>query len=358
MGITKSKIQRGFQGMRLRQRFGAMVSLVLVGFLLLNAGQAAYAQRSRPFTVGLWGDMPYARSNDGEKMAALVESINDADLAFSVFDGDFKDGSSQCTDDTYTGAIALFDSFKAPMVYVAGDNEWTDCHRTNNGGYDNLERLNHLRNVLFSRSESFGQRRMPLEHQGAVGSPYVENTRWTKNRVLFMGLNVPGSNNNRVHDEAECTNRSARTAAQCAADNAEYAERDAKNIEWMKQSFAMAKAQRAVGVMLIMQADPGFDLPETEDFDERTLPKSDGYTAFLAALVEETRAFSGAVVMVHGDTHFFKIDKPLINQANLVPNFTRLETFGSPNINWVKVTVNPASRNVFLFEQVLVTPAA
>src|SRR5262245_31473727 len=79
-----------------------------------------------------------------------------------------------------------------------------------------------------------------------------------------------------------------------------------------------------------------------------------GYNNFLAALVAGTQAFDGQVVLVHGDTHFFKVDKPLINQANLLENFTRLETFGSPNIHWVKVTVDPSSRNIFTFEPMIV----
>lgn len=329
-------------------RFVAIAVLTLSCFTMLNVANISQAQNAQPFVFGLWGDMPYAKSNDSVKIPALVKDINDANLMFSIYDGDIKDGSSQCTDDIYTAAISLFNSLKAPVVYVPGDNEWTDCHRTNNGGYDNLERLDHLRSVMFTSEESFGQRRMPLQHQATVGHKYVENTRWIQNRIMFVGLNVPGSNNNRVHDDAECTKKSARTPAQCAADNVEYAERDAANINWLKQSFTMAKSRRAAGVMITIQADPGFDYPETEDIDERTLPNFDGYTAFLDALATETRNFSGQVVLVHGDTHFFKLDKPLTNQANLLPNFTRLQTFGSPNIHWVKVTVNPADRNVFL----------
>jgi hypothetical protein len=45
----------------------------------------------------------------------------------------------------------------------------------------------------------------------------------------------------------------------------------------------------------------------------------DGYDAFLNALVAETQAFDGQVVLVHGDTHFFKMDKPLVDQAHLDP---------------------------------------
>ena len=83
-------------------------------------------------------------------------------------------------------------------------------------------------------------------------------------------------------------------------------------------------------------------------------PGYDGYDAFLAALIAETRGYAGQVVLVHGDTHFFKIDKPLINQALMIPNFTRVETFGSPNVHWVQVDVDPSSRSVFSFRPMLV----
>lgn len=323
--------------------------VIAVGFAQTTAAQ------TESFTFGLWGDLPYAKANDATKMAALVTDINAANLAFSIFDGDIKDGSSQCTDDVYTSAIDLFNTFTAPVVYIPGDNEWTDCHRTNNGGYDSLERLEHVRQVMFARPTSFGQQTIPLEHQGRIGARYVENTRWKQGGVVFVGLNVPGSNNNRVHDDAECTDKSARTAEQCAADNAEYAERDAKNIEWISQSFQLARADKAAGMMIVIQADPGFDIPETEDVDERLSPDHDGYTAFLDKLVEETRTFPGQVVLVHGDTHFFKLDKPLLKQDQLLPNFTRLETFGSPNAHWVAVTVDSSSRDVFTFHPMIVT---
>jgi hypothetical protein len=170
---------------------------------------------------------------------------------------------------------------------------------------------------------------------------------------VYVGLNIPGSNNNKVNTLAECTTNSARNQDQCDADNAEYAARDVANIEWLHESFEVATANEALAVMVIIQADSSFDLPETST-NERTLPGFDGYDNFLAALTAETQAFDGQVVLVHGDTHFFKVDKPLINQANLLENFTRVETFGSPNIHWVQVTVDPKSRNIFTFEPMIV----
>jgi hypothetical protein len=307
------------------------------------------------FAFGLWGDMPYAKASDGPRIPALIADMNNDRLAFTAFDGDIKDGGSPCTDDQYAAAIDRFNQLQAPAVYVPGDNEWTDCHRTNNGGYDNVERLDHVRKVMFAGPDSFGEHTMPLVHQGKAGEAYSENTRWAVGDAVFVGLNVPGSNNNKINDPAgtECTANSVRKQADCEADNAEYAARSQADIDWLHQAFVAAKGSNARGVMVIMQADPGFDLPETA-VNERANPAVNGYTDLLNALAEETKAFPGQVVLVHGDTHFFKLDKPLVDQAHLIPNFTRLETFGSPNVDWVKVTADPRSRNYFTFEPMVV----
>jgi hypothetical protein len=88
--------------------------------------------------------------------------------------------------------------------------------------------------------------------------------------------------------------------------------------------------------------------------NERLDPTMDGYTALLADLVKESRAFRGQVALVHGDTHYFQVDKPLSSTIDLVANLTRVETFGNPNVHWVKATIDPSSPNVFTFEPQIV----
>jgi len=94
--------------------------------------------------------------------------------------------------------------------------------------------------------------------------------------------------------------------------------------------------------MIVMQANPGFELaPEM-----RT-----GYEDLLAALEQETVAFGKPVVLAHGDTHTFRVDKPMIASptGERVENFTRVETFGSPEVNWVRATVDASDPEVFSF---------
>jgi hypothetical protein len=341
-------------------RISAFISRALVASIavVLSGCAASPSSNSATYAFGLWGDMPYRKAGDDAKLPAVLQSINQSDIAFSVYDGDIKDGSSKCTDDIYTKALAMFGSMQKPVVYVPGDNEWTDCHRSNNGGFNALERLAHLRKVMYPTMNSLGQTTLALEHQGkAAGDKFVENVRFAYGPVVFVGLNVPGSNNNVILNAKDCSNKSARTQEVCDASNAEYLERDAANIAWMEQSFQKAAQSNARGIVLVFQGDPGFDYPETEDVDESLQAQFSGYRNFIAKTIVQTEKFNGQVLLVHGDTHFFKIDKPLYSPTKLLPNFTRLQTFGSPSLHWVRVTVNPATEQLFQIEPVIVKQA-
>ncbi len=55
------------------------------------------------------------------------------------------------------------------------------------------------------------------------------------------------------------------------------------------------------------------------------------------------------VLFVHGDTHYYRVDHPLTDSASgkTIDNFMRLETFGSPHTNWVKVSVGASDTRLF-----------
>lgn len=323
----------------------------LAGALLVLSLASAQAQT---FSFGLWGDMPYHKAGDEAKIPALLKSLNQSDIAFSLYNGDIKDGNTSCDDAIYASALTMFAQMKKPLVYLPGDNEWTDCHRASNGSYDPLERLAYLRRTMYPTPASLGRRTMPLTHQGQPGEKFYENVRFSHKGIVFAGFNMPGNNNNQVTDEKACHYKSERSAAQCEAANAEYEERDAANVRWLEEAFSTAKAQKARGLVLVFQADPGFDLPETHGQDDSQAPEFTGYRHFMSSVIRETEQFAGQVLLVHGDTHFFKLDKPLYSPYKLLPNFTRLETFGSPLIHWVRVTVAPNNPNVFSVQPVIV----
>ena len=323
-------------------------------FWVVVLGLACLGVHAADFSFGLWGDMPYAKNKDGAQTQAVMDSINASDIAFSIFDGDFKDGSSSCHDALYAHTWHTFNTMRQPLVYVPGDNEWTDCHRSNSGGFDALERLSLIRRTFFGKPESLGQTKVLLIQQGESGAKFSENTRFAHRGIVFVGLNVPGSNNNWVSNAQECTHKSVRTQLDCDAANAEYLERNKANIEWLKAAFAQARAQSARGVVVVIQANPGFDLSETWPLDESTLPEYSGYRQWMAALIAQTESFTGQVLLVHGDDHFFKIDKPLYSPNKMLKNFTRVQTFGSPSNHWVKVTVDVSTPQVFDIQPVIV----
>jgi len=249
--------------------------------------------------------------------------MNAANLDFSVFDGDFK-GGGPCEDRLYTEAVDRFDQLDAPAVYVAGDNEWTDCRE---GGRDVAnERLAHLRGVMFARPDSFGRRTMALDHQSPA---YPENLRWQMGGVVFVTVHVVGSDN---HD----------------ADPAEATARDVANRDWLHDSFALAGHTGAAGVMVVTQADPAFEVVNPAD---RAALGVDGIDPFVDALRDETIRFGRPVALVHGDGHRYRLDHPLVDRSGApVPNLVRLETFGTPDVSWVKATVDTGDPQVFRFD--------
>jgi hypothetical protein len=276
--------------------------------------------------------------------------MNRQALAFSVHDGDLKDGSSRCSDDKYVDFKASLNTLKAPAIFTPGDNDWTDCDRASAGGYDSGERLAFERSVLFGTPFSFGRHRMRLEVQDA---PYVENRRWTAGGVTFATLNVQGSCNNLCGD---------------APSASEFAARNAADLAWLHAAFDTARRRHSAALMLIWQADPGWDASDptrAPTRDPKTLAETDGqpdgFQDLLVALRDETVAFRRPVALVNGDSHYFRIDKPLQDaQGRRLENFTRVETFGdhqengNNDVHWLKVTVDPDSREVFAYQPQIV----
>lgn len=315
------------------------------------------------YVIGLWGDLPYSAVQE-VGVTALIADMNAQPLAFTVHDGDLKAGSSECTDAVYTKSLGYFNSLKAPAMFTPGDNDWTDCDRSAN--YNSLAQLDKERALFFGTPYSLGQRKLRQEVQtealclSAKGTfvPCAENRRWTVGRVTYATLNIQGSCNN---------------LCDVAPDPNEYAARNYANIEWMKETFKQAKDRNAVAVMLVSQANPGWDLsdptraplrdPKTlvEKTPAGTDSSTDGFKEFLLALRDEVVAFRKPVAYVHGDSHYFRVDKPFLDAGGRrLENFTRVETFGDNQANgtndvqWLKVSVDATSREVFAYQPQIV----
>jgi hypothetical protein len=72
--------------------------------------------------------------------------------------------------------------------------------------------------------------------------------------------------------------------------------------------------------------------------------------------MDEMDSYSSPTAFIHGDTHLFRISRPLPSKRTkrFVQNFTRIEVFGDPDSHWVRVTVDPANPALFTVEPVIV----
>jgi hypothetical protein len=182
-------------------------------------------------------------------------------------------------------------------------------------------------------------------------------------RVMYATLNIQGSCNNLCGDKYNVS---------------EYTARNAADIAWMNETFTEATKHHAVAIMFISQADPGFSesefdapnrnpttLAQTDPCDAdptKSATPCDGFREFLLALRANVITFGKPVTYVHGDSHYFRIDKPLLDAVgHRLQNFTRLETFGdhapdngNNDVQWVKVLVDARTPEVFAYQPQIV----
>jgi len=354
--------------------------VIIIGSMTIAVAQGnngtggVMGNANAPYAIGLWGDLPYSVVQESVGLPNLIDDMNSQKLAFTVHDGDLKTGNGApiCDDALYLRALGWFNSLDAPAIFTPGDNDWVDCDRPNNGSFRSLERLSHERQVLFSTAETLGRRRFAVEVQSTplclgerndaahtrFAEACVENRRWTYGRVTYATINVQGTCNNRCGD---------------GADEQEFLARNPADIAWLRETFAEAKALDSAAVMIIAQANPGFDRNDLNRaglarnpntlVQDATITDPDGYFQYLVALREEVIAFQRPVAYIHGDSHYFRVDRPMLNSLGVrLENFTRVETFGdnasnvtlTNDVQWVKVLVDPNSREVFAYQAQIV----
>ena len=290
---------------------------------------AAVVAHAQTFQFVALGDLPYGDpAKVGAPYRALIGSINRLQPAFSIHIGDFKSGSTRCTNEEFQSQLQHFGLFASALVYTPGDNEWTDCHRANNGAYDPLERLAMLRTMFFPAGQSLGQVPLAVQSQ-AMQNPakakFVENLRWEHQGVLFATLHIVGSNNNFEVRDARAV--------------AEFMERDRANIAWIQDAFAQAQSSGAKAVVFAMQADVFDSKSIWEDF-----PAHSGFrTSIAETLLPLAAAARIPVLLIHGDSHVFRFDQPFSINKTPITNLTRLEVPGANDMRAVQVSVDTSA---------------
>ncbi|HUR82805.1 MAG TPA: hypothetical protein VM733_18745 [Thermoanaerobaculia bacterium] len=291
-----------------------LIAIAVVAMMAATAGPPDPMPAPPPgaFAFAAMGDAPYYPWEELRFRNTLAD-LDQHDLASVIHVGDIF--WRPCTDAHYRKALARLDGLRAPVVYTPGDNEWTDCWEEGSGGFEPLERLASLRRIFFAQPVA-----LPRFERQRV---YVENARWEQHGFVFATLHVTGSRNG--------LGRSPR-------DDAAARERLDATITWMRDTFA--RAANARGVILAFHASTSLELPKGH---ERRQP----YEPFIAALEEESKRYGRTVLIIHGDDHQFVVDHPVAG----VPNLTRLEVPGSPDVGWVRVEVTPRGASPFTFSR-------
>jgi hypothetical protein len=253
-----------------------------------------------------------------------------------------------CSDEYFQMVKHRFDQFQDPLVYTVGDNEWTDCHRPDNGGYNPLERLAKVRRVFFGTpGQTLGKHPAALASQDDQGIP--EDVRWERAGVSFAALHIVGSNNSL----APWTGQTAPTPEQTA----EVLARTSAVIAEIQTAFASARRHQDRAVTLLTQADmfdPTVSDPSYADYY--------GFSPIVAAIARESASYRGQVYLFNGDSHVYNSDNPLAagskwlsfyKIAHPVPNLSRLTVDGSTDVdNYLRVTVHDHGPQVLTWTRV------
>jgi Calcineurin-like phosphoesterase len=312
----------------------------------LAATSTAVAHDDQPTTYAIFGDTPYG-ADQFANFANDVAQINaDRKVSLVVHLGDIKNGSTTCPTSYFDAIRADFDAFQDPLVYTPGDNEWTDCHRANNGGYQPAgaqvvdpasiallgpdakgqpSRLDEVRRIFFpTPGLTLGKHPRPVDHQAA---PYVENVSWLAARTQFGVIDIPGSNN----DSAPWFG-AAETQELKDIQAAEVAGRTQAALDWLDHIFRAAVVHRAHGVAIGIQADM-WDPAIKGD------PASySAFTSFVQHLAKLARQFHRPVLLLDGDSHIFTDDHPLADPAHPENNSIYGVPYSVRNLR--RITVN------------------
>jgi hypothetical protein len=330
----------------------------------------------RKTSIAVFGDWPYSQMLlDNANL--LTDSVNaDPDVSLVLHVGDIHSGSMPCTSAGILppipssnpgwnqGVFSAFQKFHAPVVYTPGDNEWTDCHKKKESRSGApLNELAAVRSLFFSRpGHTLGltdkqvlTQAQNFDPNNPIDGQYVENVIWRQNGVVFVTVNMPGSNNDGLKWDGNDGN--PQFVDETARTN-DVTNRTGAAIRWLKAAFDAASKTHARGVVIGLQADMWDPAALVAGADGLS-----GYTDFVKALATFSINFGRPVLLINGDSHLYGSDQPLadpssatgqIHHTAAVSNLTRITVQGSTNApgEWLKLTIDPSSKSLFSWNNV------
>lgn len=323
------------------------VKIFILFLYALPVYLASNAQAEPPstHTFALIGDQPYSSASE-KATTDLLQTLNeDPTIPWILHVGDIKGGGESCSNELLNKRIKQLLSIPKPVILIPGDNEWTDCHRSSNGGFKPLERLDYLRRIAFYP----GSKLMPTGHPNAFQhaslqsqAGFPEHASWTVSGTLFVTLNIPGSNNNLENPRSR---KSSDTEVQ-----AEYQNRMKAVRAWLTQASQEFKKRPELRELVVaMQGNP-IDGSGASLSNSSWLGGVDGYQELRDALSTLAEQIQRPVLIIHGDTHRLKWDQQQFNPSN-TGKIYRLEGWGYPFLTqWVKVTIQSGADEPFRIE--------
>jgi hypothetical protein len=393
----------------MRRSTWPMAALLLTSALAACGGGSTAEPVEPKAVVAVVGDVPYGTgpTDDAQLKVhpAFIAALNaDADVSVVLHVGDIHSGKEYCTEAYDRTIAAQWSTFKFPVVYTPGDNEWADCHKVKQGGGsytagaisllkdaagnllsyvggDPIANLQLVRSIFFPTPGKTAGVAVDVHTQAKefdaaypADAAYVENVWWMKSKVLFLTLNVPGGSNN---DNDVWYGAPTASAAQAQ----EIATRSAANKRWLDAAFKAAAANGAIGVVIQLQADM-WDLDGVFTANAAGQNHIHEYKQFIDKIATNAAGFGKPVLLFNGDSHVFRTDNPLKpgsacaiepssgaaavacsaatvpvafgngkvdayeNQPHgySVPNFRRITVHGSTTpLEYLKLTIDPAA---------------
>jgi hypothetical protein len=296
----------------------------------MAAGTVVLAQNGTPInphsnnrlTIAVYGDSPYGLNRTDTTQTdltpAFIASINeDPQVDLVVQLGDIHSGSQVCTEAYDRTIFDLWASFKNPLIYTPGDNEWSDCQKAKQGGHehdsagnpiayadgDPIANLELVRSIFFPVPGYVlggGKKRVLTQaynYDGAhpTDGNYVENVMWEQSKVLFVTLNIPGGSNNDNDDWFKLPRTQAQTD--------EIAQRTRADLAWLAAAFEQAQIDNVQGVAIVQQADMW-------DLDGNPVTHLADYEGFINSIAAQALAFGKPVLLLEGDSHHYRSDNP------------------------------------------------
>lgn len=291
------------------------------------------------FSIALIGDSPYGASptetQEFKATPAFIAAINkDKDVSLVLHAGDIHSGRQHCTQAYNASVFALWREFKSPLIYTPGDNEWMDCHKKKEGGGtynkstgaidyltdaatgawvnyaggDPPSNLQLVRSIFFTTPGQTLGRPITVHTQAKefdtafpADSSFIENMWYVQSGVLFAAINIPGSSNNG-------TDPWYGAPSMGPVQQQEVLNRTGATLRWLDTAFKAATKNAYIAMVLLVQADMW-------DLDGKSMQDAHltGFKQYIDKIASLSKAFGKPVLLINGDSHFYRTDNPLSN---------------------------------------------